>query len=313
VHKFFTIIFYSFLLNVSSFVFAEEQKEDIKKPSSEQSTTKNTTQNKPTNTKPEQVAPVELIEQQQEDLKHYLNVDEVKPLLAGPDAYITLIKKNANANSKGVAILLPDWQQSATNPKAFSFLRASLPDKGWTTITLQPPNKPKGYPSTALLREDKIKENKELIDEYQRKQKVMFNALMNQAKEYPGIVIVIAQGNNAALLVNLFSENEDNNDLQVPNAMVLLSSYRQTSNELINKTNEIFASQLASIELPILDLYLQHDHPLAIAKAPQRKSFANQEMKVYYRQRQLNNNAAGYYPEQELLSQINRWLQSIGW
>lgn len=310
---------YSFLLTSLALPVVAEQKEEkadetaIKK---EADIKKNTEQEKP-----KTVAPVALLEQYKKDLQHYIKSEQVKPLLAGPDSYITLIKKHTSVNNKGVAILLPDWQQGATDPKAINFLRDTLPAEGWTTIAVQPNSKPKNYPSTALLREDQIKENQDIITEYQNKQAIMFNALMNLAKEYPGIVIVIAQGNNAALLASLFAEESNesenlaptNTEVQRPNAMVLLSGYRQASNELMNSVNEKFALQLALSELPILDLYLQHDHPIVIAKAAQRKSFAKQEMKVYYRQRRLNNNATGYYPEQELLSQINRWLKSIGW
>jgi len=296
----------------SVFPALAEQQEDVpvkteaKKETSQQKNKNDNTEAK----KAEAVSPVSLIKQYNDDLQHYIANEQVTPLLAGPDSYLTLINKNTNVNNKGVVILLPDWQQGATNPKAINFLRNSLPDEGWTTIAVQPNNKPQAYPSTALLIEEQIKENKTLIDEYQRKQKALFNALMNLAKEYPGIVIVIAQGNNGALLVDLFNNSEN---LELPNAMILLSSYRQTSSELVNTVNETFATQLAQTELPILDLYLQHDHPLAIAKAAQRKSSAQQEMKVYYRQRQLNNNVTGYYPEEELLSQINRWLKSVGW
>jgi len=271
--------------------------------------------------RPKTVAPIALIEQQKKDLQHYIDSEQVKPLLAGTDSYLTIIKKHSSVNGKGVAILLPDWQQGATNPKAINFLRDALPAEGWTTIAVQPNNKPQSYPSTALKREEQVEENQKIITEYQNKQKVMFNALMDLTNEYPGIVIVIAQGNNGALLASLFAEQNSgsaneaatNIEIKIPNAMVLLSSYRQTSNELINSVNEKFAKQLALSELPILDLYLQHDHPLVMAKVAQRKSLAKQEMKVYYRQRQLNNNATGYYPEQELLSQINSWLKSIGW
>jgi len=300
------------LASLASPLLAEEKKERPVKEETSAEKSKNTESKRI-----ETVAPIALTLQHKNDLQHYINNELVKPLLAGPDSYITLIKKHTNVNNKGVVILLPDWQQGATNPKAINFLRNALPSEGWTTIAVQPNSKPKGYPSSALLREEQIKENKIIIDEYQRKQKTMFNALMNLAKEYPGIVIVIAQGNNGALLVDLFSNDEGSstksNGLQMPNALVLLSSYRQTSNELINSVNKTFASQLAITELPVLDLYLQHDHPLAISKATERKSLAEQEMKVYYRQRQLNNNTTGYYPEQELLSQLNGWLKSVGW
>lgn len=319
VHVLLTLFCYSFLMaSLAHPVLAEEKKEISVTAKKDKTASQETNKNK--ETLPEKikiVPPIALTEQHKKDLQHYINNEQVKPLLAGPDSYLTLIKKHTNVNNKGVALLLPDWQQGATNPKAINFLRNALPNEGWTTITVQPNTKPEGYPSNALLLEDQIKENKICIDEYQSKQKTMFNALMNLAKEYPGIVIVIAQGNNAALLVELFSDeganDTKNNGLQKPNAIVLLSSYRQTSNELINPVNEQFATQLALSELPVLDLYLQHDHPLAMTKAAERKSFAEQEMKVYYRQRQLNNRATGYYPEQELLSQLNSWLKSIGW
>ncbi|MFT6693044.1 MAG: hypothetical protein ACJAXH_003594, partial [Colwellia sp.] len=253
--------------------------------------------------------PVALTKQYKEDLKHYLSAEQIKPLLAGPDSYLTLVKKYTSANSKGVAILLPEWQQGATNPKALNYLRNILPSKGWNTIAIQPSNKPENYPSTAITVEQQKKENKLVLDGYKKKLSSMINAVMNTAREYSGIVLVIAQGNNAALLVDLYSQEGS----QRPNALIMLSSYRQSNHALIDGVNENFARQLAFTELPVLDLYLKHDNPLVLAKAAQRKSFAKQEMKVYFRQRQLNNNITGYYPEEELLSQINSWLKAIGW
>ncbi|PKG85299.1 DUF3530 domain-containing protein [Colwellia sp. 75C3] len=253
--------------------------------------------------------PIALTKQHKDDLKHYLTGEQVKPLLAGPDDYLTLVKRYTSANSKGVAILLPEWQQGATNPKAINYLRNILPSKGWSTIAIQPSNKPENYPSKAITVEEQKKENQLALDDYKNKLSTMLNAVMNTAKEYPGIVLVIAQGNNAALLVDLYSQE----DSQRPNALIMLSSYRQSNHALINSVNEDFARQLAFTELPVLDLYLKHDNPLVLAKAAQRKSFAKQEMKVYFRQRQLNNNITGYYPEEELLSQINSWLKAIGW
>ncbi len=253
--------------------------------------------------------PIELTKQHKEDLKHYLATEQVKPLLAGPDDYITLVKKHTSANSKGVAILLPEWQQGATNPKAINYLRNALPAKGWSTIAIQPTDKPKGYPSSAITTADQRKENGLAIKAYKGKLSAMLNAIMNTAKEYPGIVLVISQGNNAALLVELY--NEEGNP--PPNALILLSAYRQSNHDLINSVNEVFAQQLAFLEIPVLDLYLKRDNPTVLAKAAQRKSFAEQEMKVYYRQRQLNNSISSYYPEEELLSQINGWLKVIGW
>ncbi len=254
--------------------------------------------------------PVALALQHQADLKHYLPATKVKPILVGAQEYITLVNESISPNNKGVAILVPDWQQGAVNPKAINFLRKALPKQGWTTISVQPNAKPDNYPSTALKLSTQIEENKTSLDDYKINFIAMINAISDKAKEYPGIVIMIIQGNHGAILMAALDSNDN---LQAPNAIILLSSYVLTSDTLLDEGNRDFAKALANSEPPVLDLYLKHDNAIVIAKAPQRLALAKQEMKVYYRQRQLNNTAQGFYPEQALLSQINGWLKSIGW
>ncbi len=253
--------------------------------------------------------PSPLIKQQKQDLTHYIAKEKISPILAGPNDYLTIINKYTSASNKGVAILLPDWQQGATNPKAINYLSKALPNHGWTTIAIQPDNKPDNYPSRATVLSEQKEENKKTIEDYQIKLSAMMSALMKKAQEYPGIVIVIAQGNNAALLVDLYDKEKN----KPANALLMLSSFRKSNIGLNSSVNEVFATQVATSEYPTLDLYLKNDHPLTINNAKLRHSLAQQEMKVYYRQRQLNNTVSGYYPEQELLTQINSWLNAIGW
>lgn len=262
-----------------------------------------------------QPMPINYGTQHRQDLKHYIANEEVKSLLAGPDDYLTLVNKYKTANSKGAAILLPDWQQSATNPRAINFLRTALPDNGWTTITIQPSAKPENYPSTALEKSKQLEQNKSVLAEYKNKLAVMFNSAINTAKEYPGIVVIIAQGNNGALLVDLLNNNgvEGNTKITEPNALILLSSYRQSSHELQQEVNNTLAKNISLLELPLLDLHLVYDHPLVSHNMSLRASSSAQEIQVYYRQRKLNNTMSGYYPNKELLNQINGWMKSIGW
>lgn len=293
-----------------------ETKGDSKKTSENTSETK--AESKDTlKTKPKTIPvppPRSLTLQYKDDLKHYLPANNVKPLLAGPDDYITLITENSSVNNKGVVILLPDWQQGATSPKAINFLRKALPLQGWTTISIQPTSKPENYPSSAFKVSEQQQENKIIIDGYKLKLGAMMNAVIAKANEYPGIVMIIAQGNHGAMLVELLAQNNEQATIsQVPNAFILLSSYLLASNNLIDETNTAFAKKLAYSEYPVLDLYLRHDNPIVLDKAKQRLALSKQEMKIYYRQRQLNNDAMGYYPEQELLTQINSWLKAIGW
>lgn len=254
-------------------------------------------------------SPVSVELQHKADITHYFPTNRVTPILAGPDNYLTLVNENTSVNNKGVAILLPDWQQGAVSPKAINFLRTALPKQGWTTISIQPANKPSDFPSKALKISDQKLANKTIIDDYKAKLSTLINAVLTKSKDYPGIVIIIAQGNHGGMLVDIF----DQQNSTMPNALILLSSYLLNSSELIDETNTAFAKALADSEYPVLDLYLKYDNPIVLDKTAQRLVIANQELKAYYRQRQINNNATGYYPEQELLIQINSWLKSIGW
>jgi len=253
--------------------------------------------------------PITFKQQKKEDLQHYFPSTKVKPILVGTDDYLTLVSLNTSANHKGVAILIPDWQQGATNPKAINFLRKTLPKYGFTTMSIQVDSKPDSFPSTALKLSEQQQANKNIIGAYKMKFYALINAVFEQAKEYPGIIIMIAQGNHGALLIDLLSENTN----LTPNGVVLLSSYRLTNDKLLEQANTDFAKNLANIEPPVLDLYLKYDHDIVINKSPQRLTIVKQEMKTYYRQRQLNNMATGFYPEQELLTQIHSWLRAIGW
>jgi hypothetical protein len=249
-------------------------------------------------------APVDAFEQQQQDIKHYLTQEKITPLLVGPDNYLTVINEHTTAINKGVMVLIPDWQQSIATPKALNQLRKNLPEHGWTTIALHPPNKPDNYPSQALMPNERSTEDTETLTNYGKKFADIMLALIKKAKSYPGVIIVVAEGNHSAVLLDIYQQSL----VGAPSALVMLSSYMPT----IPASDKI-AQQLAVTDYPILDLYLKRDHRLALANATLRKDAAKREMKVYYRQRQLSNQVTGYYPKNSLTKEIINWLSTIGW
>jgi hypothetical protein len=249
-------------------------------------------------------APTSLEQINKNDIQHYVNNEKIKPLLAGPNDFLTLINNEITSNSKGVVILLPDWQQLATTPKNMNFLRDTLPKQGWTTITILPPNKPSQYPSHALNKEEQQKENQETLQTYLTKLTSMMEKVMEVAKEYPGIFIVVSEGSHAALLMELYQQEK----VILPNAFIVLSSYMLTP-----QASTQYAHALADSDFPVLDLYLKQDHPLAQKNAPLRLALAEKEIKPYYRQQQISNFTPSYYPQEKLLIAINGWLKSIGW
>jgi len=300
------IIFCLFTFSsVYSYGFAFQEESENKEPVKEE------VEDKPAETtkaiiikRPDIFAPVDALKQKEQDLSHYLTSDKVIPMLAGAKEFITIINENTASNQKGVMILLPDWEMTATSSNALNYLQQILPSQGWSTIAIQPPGRPIGYPSSALNLTQQVEENQKLLEECQENITLIMNAVMEKAKDYPGIFVVVSKGSHANLLANLYSTGT----LESPSAMVMLSGYMNTTADSL-----AFAKTLAASEFPVLDLFLSRDHQLASSDSKIRKAQATKEMKVYYRQTQLHNNQIGFYPEKKLLRSINGWLKSIGW
>lgn len=250
------------------------------------------------------VAPIDALTHKTDDLKHYLPADIIQPLLVGPKDHTTLVNTNNAINNKGVMILLPDWQQTAASPKALNALRKSLPDQGWTTISVLPPNKPTNYPSVAVDGIARVEENKKALSEYQQALAKILSAVTEKAKGYPGIIVVVAEGHNAALLFNIYQEELS----EKPTALVVMSA--SLNDDIANLTS---ATNLSLLELPVLDLHLKADNYLISKSIKLRKKLVNQELKANFRQKKIYNIQTGYYPPASLIKEINGWLKSIGW
>lgn len=315
----FSLIFLSYVLVISPVIFAEEQKESTtqnndaadKKANKEdasksEESTENSSNSKNTFNRADIniSAPADHLAQKTADIEHYINKEKITPILVGPDSHITLVEKHTTAINKGVMIILPDWQQGATSPNALNQLRQTLPRYGWTTITVQPPLKPTTYPSRALTQTEQDTENKAILTAYKADLVNILSSVIEKAKSYPGTILTISEGQHAALLVDIYQKEL----LPNPTALIMLSAYMQSKAE-----NLSFAQQVAFSSYPILDLYLKKDHRLVTTTIDARKHAVRNELKAYYRQRQLFNQKTAYYPQKTLTKEIVGWLKSIGW
>lgn len=287
--------------NIShAYFFYEEQADEKKDTSQDTSPTYSTVQRSEIKI----AAPTNSFIQKNNDLKHYLSKSEVQPLLVGTEEYVIVEETSSTPNNKGVAILLPDWQQGLTNPKAINFLRKKLPLIGWSTISIQSPNMPNNYPLIIPDKKIQLESNNKLLKNYQTKLKMLMMSVMEKAKNYPGVFLVVAQGSNAAMLTELYKED----DTLLPTAMIMLSAGMYTQ-----QANDLFAKNIATSNLPTLDLVLKRDSKNILENAVLRRKLAIKELKISYRQKQLHNIYTGYYPEQTLLTEIIGWLKAIGW
>ena len=183
-------------------------------------------------------------------------------------------------------------------------MRQHLPNEGWTTIAIQPITKPENYPSQQLKPSLAAEENKEMLTKYAEQLAPMLTSVMEKAAEYPGVFLVIAQGNNAAILLDLYEQAA----VEQPNALITLSAHRQSA-----AGNQRLAEQIAGSELPVLDIVLKKDVHWIKYFAQDRQKAAKRELKPIYRQRELTNFRAGYYPEERLAKEIKGWLTTVGW
>ena len=257
---------------------------------------------KKTDKQPVLVPPVDYFSQQQDDIKHYIH--QVTETLVGTQAHALLEQKSNTPINKGTVLLLPDWHDFIAPAQHLAYLAKTLPDMGYTTISIQPPAKPENYPSTAITEEEKATQDKALLDDYLRQLQALMVNVMEKAQQQQGAILVATAGSNAGFLMSLYQEAA----IPLPQAFIMLSAYQLTGQQDL-----AFAKALSESELPTLDLYLKHDNMRVEPSAKIRQKESVRNLKVEYRQYKLNNFATGYYPQENTRKAIEGWLTSMGW
>ncbi|GLX82851.1 DUF3530 family protein [Thalassotalea eurytherma] len=248
------------------------------------------------------VPPADYFSQQQDDIKHYLN--QVTETLIGTQSHALLEQKSNTPINKGTVLLLPDWHDFIAPAQHLAYLAKTLPDMGYTTISIQPPAMPENYPSTAITEEERATQNKALLDDYLRQLQALMVNVMEKAQQQQGAILVATAGSNAGFLMSLYQEAA----IPVPQAFIMLSAY-----QLTDQQDLAFAKAVSESELPTLDLYLKHDNMRVEPSVKMRQKESTRNLKVEYRQYKLNNFATGYYPQENTRKAIEGWLASMGW
>lgn len=187
---------------------------------------------------------------------------------------------------QGLAILLPEWQQSA----ALWPLWQTLTRVGFDTLLLPP--------SPEQWQWDPASEQKKTNQQTFTKQwGTRLTELIEQKLQPQGRTVILAQGSSAPWLANLIASGQ----LKQPDGLILLNG------SLHNRQSDLtMANDLANLPTPILDLYLEEGSPWPILAAAQRKSQSLRADKQNYRPYALLN-------EQELPERIQGWLSRQGW
>lgn len=279
---------------------AQDEAQETKQES-DSSSESSTTENNGTKTKVKISLPTDRFQQSQTDAKHYLVHDEIEEVLVGTDSYLAIVDPNTSVNVKGNFIVLPDWAKGIKNPKTAGFTKY-MSTIGWRSLTVQVPRSPENYPSIHHEQAQRLEENQKSLADYQLLLTQLLQSAIEKSQQHPGPIIIIAEGQVAANVANILSQQND--DIE---ALIILSGY-----VLTNHQDSTINRSVANAELPILDIFLSKDNLMIANQAKQRQEAVNVELKSFYRQHRITNIQPGYYPKESLIRAVVGWLKTIG-
>ncbi len=296
-----------------------------------------------TSNQPEVLAPVTMEQLNQYDLKHYLPDDEIKPLMAGDTEFYTLNRDDTTGRTKGVVVFIPDWSGSITSPRGINYLRKAMNDYGWVTMSVGVPDKlPARQPEIMLTNTDsseptdeqaanesnstemaemaktglkppvaaatqsnqnEVQVSDNFYSQYQQALQIRLSSIRQEAENYPGFFIVVAQGSSAAAVTRLFAEQS----AESPDALILLSAWLPERN-----LNLQFNQDIANTTMPVLDVYQSQDAAWITANLHRRKQQVRKHFKAHYRQRELFGTTGYQRQNQRLFKEIYGWLTTMG-
>lgn len=219
-----------------------------------------------------------------EDLQRQTEPGELIELDEREGRFAALQRRYLSREFKGTAILVPAASQHAASDRQLNFLRHALTLYGWNTLAILPPNTDVDGMTTVAALQQRLA------------------AATTKASIDGGAIIIIAEGDNAAQLNQLYLDQQ----LPAPAALVLLGAYQQNAQSGI-----ALAHSLASQTVPLLDIIQPQDHPLAKHQLELRRQLTSQQQKAPYRQRLLAG--TDYAPDRQywLAQEIRGWLSSL--
>jgi hypothetical protein len=252
------------------------------------------------------------------DADQHFAPDELKILLAGDTDFYVLFRDDMTGRPRGVALLVPDWGQNALNTRGIDFLRTSLNEYGWVTLSMTVPQAsdpvfntkitilPAGSQPAPTVISSKQPLNfadEGFMAQYEFQLKMRMMALTAEAENYQGYFVVIAQGSSAAVLASLYAKEE----LDEPEALILLSANapNMAQNQLLNQN-------IAATAIPTLDIYQSRDSRWIHKNVIARRKLAKKQFKVAYRQKELHGDISYHNQNQRMLKIVYGWLSRMG-
>ncbi len=197
-----------------------------------------------------------------------------------------LVHKSEQSYQQGIAIILPEWQQTAS----LLPLSKALSRQGFDCVIL--------LPTPAQIKINPGDEKQQ--EAVQQQLELWSNRLSGVDENMPasgGHRLLIAQGSSAVWLGQLLAADK----LNKPDALVLLNAFYPDQ-----QANNLQATQLSNSIYPVLDLYQENRSNWLIQTAQQRQLATKRSAKLNMRQQTI-------YDLSEAPEKISGWLTTLGW
>ncbi len=259
------------------------------------------------------------LQMQTDDVKRGLSDDQYEIRLVGEEEVAVVIQESNIAVSKGTVILLSDTGQTQLGSRSLAPMTSLLNKYGWTTLLAAPPIidisgesasdtvvSPQDTAPTVEVLPNQGQQvlSQERFDAHQRQLQLLMQSLLEKSTEYPGFVVVVAQGTTAAWLAKMYNEQL----LTEPDAFVSISAFWPQMD-----LNKQIAGYFAEAGMPLLDLYNQWDNKWTLSTAERRKIAAAKALKLHFRQVELIGMPIGQGQHRYMTKQIVGWLTYMGW
>lgn len=279
------------------------------------------------------------------DLDNRFAENSIKKLLAGTEEFAVITREDFTGRTKGVAILLPDWNSSTSTSVDLANLRVQLNDYGWATMAASIPDKPSfqpvaipDLPQSNTPTDNTNEEESSDEDSPQSPPQSTASLPAPYAATERSTTLETQITDNIAttyrqllnLRVNSLYQEAENypgffiiltqgctaaslmrlvaeQQIEPPEAIILISAFCPDT-----EINEQLNIDIAQSNVPILELFRKTDPSWVTSSIPRRKKLAYKFFKSHYRQRELFSTHHSTKKQERLLKEVYGWLTKMG-
>lgn len=266
------------------------------------------------------------------DAQRMMQPDAFRTMQVGEQEVMIVTNETNLPLGKGVIVLVSESGRNGASAISLAPMTEYLNDYGWATILLTAPTLNWQIDESSISSTDDLTPapsdetqqsqpdssnmddvpsylstpsiNRKMFEAQEQQFMLLMSAANQEALNYPGFIVVVAQGTSAAFLSKLYAEGM----LRAPDAMVAISA-----NFPEKELNDEVGNFLARTPMPVMDIFNQWDNKWTTSNAKTRKIAVEKALKLHFRQREIIGTALKGQQFHYIAKEVHGWLTYMGW